>query len=787
MNTYTVRVLVIALSMLFCMNGFAQSISGLIKDETGLPLENVTIRLLTTDSALVKLEISNKEGRYTFGQLNPGSFIVKISSTGYLPAYSTVFKFEGRDMTIPEIILHKTVQELKGVTITASKPVLERKIDRLVFNLENSLATGGMTFVDALSITPMLNVSERNISMIGKGELKVMINDRIVPLKGTDLIAYLRALRADDIAKIEIITIPPSKYAAEGNSGLVNIVLKKNTQIGWSGTVSTSYLQNKRTALMNGLTLNYQTQRLNSSLKLRETNKRGIITESENLIGNSTEILNSYPRSTRLFNIGGNLSMDYKVDKRNSVGFIYDLNSTGSRTDMDAISIYKTGQLINSTVYTTSQAKNATLSNTLNIYHDLKLDSLGKTVSTSLNYFSNRPETKSDLLTTSSDPSEDSHVKNNRANHYNIWSLQSDMTLPYKWAKLNLGSMFMNYRNSADVGFYNFSNGGYEIDPSKSNLFEYREQNVAAYFDLEKKLNKQWSAKLGLRYEYSYIDGFSPADQVRNRYAYGQFFPTAYIMYKANSLHTFSASYSKRITRPSLNQVNPFKFYITTNSYISGNPDIRPSYSHNTELSYLYKSALSITLFSQQTVNGAGNIVTLKDNIISSAPANYLKNNSFGIYATLNSKIAKWWENTTFITLSYSKSKSSVPEIVIRDGSTFNYGTNNTMVITKRLRYTLNFSGTPASTRGNTYTFSQYNLSTGLRATFLENKLTVNASYLNSSKDKSRGFYNNLTSIAVTDYNYSTFNLTAVLMIGQSKVKGNNKKVNFSGSQRASN
>ena len=158
---------------------------------------------------------------------------------------------------------HRAV--LKEVTVTANKPLVERKIDRLVFNVENSIAAKGMDLMQALALTPMLRVDDNSISIVGKSGVSVMINGRILNLGGTDLANYLRSLRSDDIAKIEVITTPPARYEAQGNSGMINIVLKKNPAIGWSGSASSTYAQATYPGYANNLNLNYQSHKLSSS------------------------------------------------------------------------------------------------------------------------------------------------------------------------------------------------------------------------------------------------------------------------------------------------------------------------------------------------------------------------------------------------------------------------------------------------------------------------------------------------------------------------------------------
>jgi len=135
----------------------------------------------------------------------------------------------------------------------------------LVFNVENSVASQGVDAVEALSKTPMLRTTDDGISIDGKSSAAIMVNDRLLNLSGEELINYLKNLRSDDIAKFEAITTPPSKYAAEGKSGLINIILKKNTNIGWNASLQTSGNVSSVTSWRDGATFNYQGKKLSVS------------------------------------------------------------------------------------------------------------------------------------------------------------------------------------------------------------------------------------------------------------------------------------------------------------------------------------------------------------------------------------------------------------------------------------------------------------------------------------------------------------------------------------------
>ena len=132
------------------------------------------------------------------------------------------YRYRSREIVVEE------AKVLEGVTITAKKKLIEQKVDRMVFNVANSVASQGMSGLDAVKNTPMVRVQNESVSIVGKGGVSIMVNDRMLNLSGSELTNYLQSLRSDDIARIEVITTPPAKYEAQGNSGIINIILKKS-------------------------------------------------------------------------------------------------------------------------------------------------------------------------------------------------------------------------------------------------------------------------------------------------------------------------------------------------------------------------------------------------------------------------------------------------------------------------------------------------------------------------------------------------------------------------------
>lgn len=778
--------LLIAIFFIKVNTAFGQlKITGNVTDSSYLPLAQATLKLLKADGSLVQAATSDGKGTFIFLGIIAGDYKIEGS---YLSVRNStnLFKLQ-KDSIINLMINHQSNTNLKDVTISANKPLIERKIDRMVFNVSNSIAAKGTDLSQALALTPMLRVDDQSVSIIGKSGVSVMINERIVNIGGADLIHYLKSLRSDDVEKIEVITTPPAKYEAQGNSGLINIVLKKNQSLGWNGNVSSTFTQTTYPAFANNLNLNYQSQKISSSIKLRQYRTLTHPTEEINVIGVNSMLSND-SRKDISHGFGANASLDYKTSPKSNIGFIYDIGESNYDIDINSIYIYKTGNVTTDVLNTFSQQRNNTITQTLNIYYDQKLDKSGKKLSSGFNFFSTLPESDVHFQTASSQAATTDFIRNNSDLNYKIWSAQSDLTMPYKWGNIEAGFKFTNFGNNSTIGYYNLVQDDYEINPAKSNVFEYEEKNIAGYVSSQVELSKKWTAKAGLRYEYSIINAFSPTNDEKNSFRYGRLFPSVYLSYKADENNTISINYSKRINRPNFRALNPFRWYSNPNTYSTGNPLLQPSYNHNAEISYLYKGILSFTVYGQKLINGYGRLVEINGPIKIVNYQNYLTQYNSGIEATLGLKFFPWWENREFVSFNIAHGKSALPEVLLQNGSALYYSTNNTFTLSKMVNIFVNFWHSLPSTQGNSYSEGRYSLSSGVRVSLFDGKFQVSASgddLLKGTINRGEIYYKDFTQTFNNYYDSRRFNLNLTYTFGRSKVKGNRKQVNFKETQRA--
>jgi hypothetical protein len=209
--------------------------------------------------------------------------------------------------------INKTIEkQIQEVEITAKKKLIERKIDRLVFNVENSIAASGGDALDALKVTPGIKVQNDQISMIGKSGMSVMIDDRLVQLSGDDLTNYLKTISSDNIKSIEVITNPPAKYDAQGNSGLINIKLKRIKHNSWNSSIRSTYTQTTYPAGSLGGGFNYDKGKIYIESDLGYTNG-SLATTYNTTFFYPTQLWQEENKNRNYYNlIGGKVGFNYR-------------------------------------------------------------------------------------------------------------------------------------------------------------------------------------------------------------------------------------------------------------------------------------------------------------------------------------------------------------------------------------------------------------------------------------------------------------------------------------------
>lgn len=681
------------------------------------------------------------------------------------------------------------VKTIDAVTVNGKKVLVERKVDRLVYNVQNSMLSQGSSGMEVLAGTPLLKVDEDKglISIAGKNGVSVMVNDRMLNLSGIELINYLRNLRSENILKIEVITTPPAKYDAQGNSGIINIVLKKNQNPGWNGYLNTNYNQKTYAGFTSVAGLHYQNEKWKSSVKVLgyDADKRSV--ENYKIIGQNSSISRDDRRDMN-DGLGLNANFDYSLSKNANIGLVYDISKGHSDMDIRSEQSYFTHNAVTLQTDTDSKHRSVFTSQMLNLYFDQKFGE--HKLSLGANYYGNLPDNNVNFTTRNLADNSVQVVRNLSTVDYKIYSGQADLALNFKKIQLETGAKYSQFSNDSDIGYFNLIQGGYIIDPGRSNLFNYKEKNYAAYLSASKDFSEKWSAKAGLRYEYTQTNGFSPTTQTESENRYGKFFPTAYISYKANENNQFSINYSRRINRPYFRALDPFRWYSNPRTYYSGNPGLQPSFNHNIEFNYIFKNRFSANLYYQRTVNSFDQITFLDGKDITSSYYNYYNQDKYGINLNYTDTFFKIWESNISASFSYNETQITQFNAVPKNGQSFYYSTNNTFQLNKAKTFFLfvNYWHNLPSRDGYSSIRNRASLDAGIKMSLVEKAVQINLSVSDIFKQsgyKADVYFADNTQSFNNYWDARRLILSITYNFGNQTIKSNNRAVNFEEKNRA--
>ncbi len=696
-----IYLLLFILFFVFPSKLFSQiKISGQITEKNN-PIEFIEIQLQNKDSVIVKSELTNVDGKFTI-VTEKGEYSLLVRQLGVI--YHKQKININQDTFIGIINITKKAQQLHEVVITSKKKLIERKVDRLVFNIENSISATGGDALDALKITPNIIVQNESINMIGKNGLSVMIDDRIIPLSGADLINFLKTIKSDDIKSIEVITNPPAKYDAEGNSGLINLKFKKAKLDSWNATLNSTYKQATYPTISNGGSFNYQKKKISffSNINYVNGSKKGI--EEEKIIYSNQTWNNEFKRRTYANTLSGRFVFDYKITNKWSIGTQYlgSLNKPQTNQNDNSIINNNNTQKTDSLIISKSFDHKKIKSNSINLYSLVKIDSLGKTISFDADYFNydnniNRNFNTQNTLSNNS-PTINGYksAENFGIQKINIYSGKVDLVNPLKWAKLTYGGKIYFSKTDYNNNYFDTKTGTPIFQTNQSNNFIYNENTQALYLSGNKKLSDKWEIQIGLRLENTQIKGNSITLNEVNTNNYLQFFPTTYIQYTASENNSFSLNYGKRLSRPRFNELNPFKVYYNPYSYTQGNPSLIPAYSNNIELQHSYKDMLVTKISFSNTTNGIGNPPFFDEStkVQYSLDLNYYTNNYYSLSENYIFSKYQWWESENQVNIYYETTHIT-KDINLKDAKGFGayFSTNNNFILNKNktLKGEINF------------------------------------------------------------------------------------------------
>ncbi|MDR2121781.1 MAG: TonB-dependent receptor [Flavobacteriaceae bacterium] len=767
-------------------------LSGKVTDEENTPVDFAEVILSVKDSVL-RSELTGEDGSFTFSGLLQENYTLAIKQTGEILHTQDLFLTDNLDLGNIRI---QKAKELQNVVVTGQKKLFERKVDRLVFNVENSISATGGDALDALKVTPGVQVQNDRISLIGKSGMSVLVDDRPVQLSGEDLVNYLRSIPSGNIKSIEVITTPPAKYDAQGNSGIINIQLKKAKNDSWNLTLRNSLTQATYFWGNAGASFILQKGRWSLLAGITQSYRKDIYTN---------ELTYQYPEEywevqahniNKVHSTFSNINAGYKITDNLSVGLLYNGTISDDQTaEVNKTHIYNNNSLDVLTKFYDNNGKNQSnpYNHAFNFNAQQKLDTLGKKINLDVDYFINNRNKQNPFYTTnyqyfSPIEQENYFTSNNSTQKITNFSTRLDFEMPYKWGKLNYGGKisFTEETSRVDGSFYQTVANTNNLYLFQKDHFIYKENNEALYLSLEKKLGEKWFAKAGLRMEATQTKGVShPLGQSEQTHKkdYIKLFPTAYILYNPTDNHSFALSYSRRIQRPAYWELNPAKWYQSLNEVVYGNPFLQPSFTQNLSFTHTYKDLLASTIQYSYTENGFGQLVTHDANgNVFLIRENYYNSWNFGASENINLNLFPWWTNSSGFTGWYSEADAYSQYLQPKySGWGASFNTNNFFSLnkTKTLSAEFSFQHNFPVSEVNFHALPSSSMSLGLRYLTLNKKLQFSLrvnNILDSDRQRIEGVIQGVDIFTKQYYDTRYVRLSVSYKFGNDKIRINQRE-----------
>jgi iron complex outermembrane receptor protein len=721
------------------------TISGKVKDEHNQPLDAVTVSLLrATDSTLLKVALTDTSGTFEMERDLKGEFLLSYTSVGYKNAYSKVFKLENdQDIEIPATSLISEQKTLQEVTVTTRKPMIEVKPGKVIFNVENSINATGSNALELLQKSPGVLVdNNENISLRGKSGVKIYIDGKMTQLDNKDLADYLKSINSSDIEAIEMIANPGAKFDASGNAGIINIRLKKNKKLGTNGNVELGFIQGRTPKGNAGASLNYRDKKLNIFSNVgaavgRRDDDLNLYRTLNGVIYDQNTVMTHEKKSVNV-----KAGADYFINPKNTIGILATTNySDGSFGSEGTTDIYdqSSGALIQKLKSSNEAPVQKTNAN-FNLNYRYANDSCGTQISFDADYGLFRSRSNSYQPNDYYTPQDNFMYAiingNNTPTDINIYTAKLDVEHKLGKGKLGYGVKTALVKTSNAFEFFKYTDNQPVKDMSQSNSFSYSENVNAVYVNYDIALHPKWNLQAGLRMEQTNskgeltrADGTIQIDNIVKR-NYLNLFPTAELTYTFKPEHVFGLNYNRRIDRPDYQDLNPFENKLDEMTYEKGNAFLKPQYTDNVELSYVFKSMINI---SAEYSNVKDYVVMVTDTI--NTKATFIQNQNIASQKIMTFNvgsplpIAKWWNGYVNVWCNYQTVQGSFNNINI-DLSAFGYGAYMQQTFSLGKNYTAEVSGwfNGKGMEGTWQKNAMGSLDIGIQKRFLHEKASIKIS-----------------------------------------------------------
>ncbi len=730
-------------------------ISGKVLDaKLKQPLPYVNVIIKNAEGETLTGGITLDDGSFKIEKIEEGNVTVSIQYIGYKTYTKVVALKRGNyNVNLGSIYLEEELESLDEVTVVAEVSTIQQKVDRKVITVGKDLTTAGATASDIMNNLPSVNVDQQtgNISLRGNENVRVMVDGK---LSNVPVAQLLRQIPSTSIKSIELITNPSAKYNPEGMSGIINIKLHKNTQIGFNGNLNVGLTKEIFAKFNSSIDMNYRNGKFN------------FYANYGNNIGkydNFGEIDRLDDGSRQDFKFGNNnkshlykFGVDFYMNDNNTISFFTNQNTfegTGFGDTFITFPSLSQRQLFG------NLSENSSAQYNLAYKHEFAKEDETLDIEIDYNDFTNDEDASFDFINFVFPPSYRDFVDTER----DQTTINVDYVNPLSdESKLELGleaRLFTSDVNYSSTG-QTFSEQG-NVIPTPSTDFEYNRDIYSAYATYSKSFDK-WSYQIGARLESVtedamalrfFADGSDELIPFENDYF--QVYPSIFLSYKASDKNTYQFSASRRVDRPGLQQVNPIREWSTPRVSSFGNTSLQPQFTNSVEVNYtrkLEKGSITGGVFFRIIEDNINRFVRIDRTDVTSGNVilsygNFDNTTAFGVELSSNYRPTKWWSLNGSFDL-YSQEQTGITEFLdvddIQNATINDIQTNKTVVdnVVWNLRLFNNFK---ASKKLSFSLFGMYRgeekgiqftrkpmimVNTGMRYSFLEdNRATFSFNY----------------------------------------------------------
>jgi len=767
--------LVLIILFITVFQSTAQKIlNGKVLDESGIPIPFVTIKLSTkSDSKPAAVKLTDDQGIFQLRLTNGINQLLTVTYLGYERLTKEITAADSKlTDTLTLVLKTANTTNLAGVTITARKKFITRKIDRLVMNIGSNALSAGKSSLEIFSMAPGVFVNNGSISINGNPGTRVMVNGKILQLTGDDLTSYLNTLRADEIESVEVIAHPPAEYEAQGTGGMLNIILKKQNAPGLTGAVNAGYTQGRYAGTNEGIRLNFKAGKVSAftnysynRLKSYEdtrmsrtyTNQPYLFTESANRVMTVT--------GNRI-----NTGVIFDVDSNQSIGVDYTGSFSKEPSTYASLALVDypaDGQdLINSGTFPT-QTK--TDYNNVGLNYTISLNKQGSNFQLLADYTSNKLTKKSEANSKFYDSQNvllsDTAFRNTTPSIASIYTADLRYTTVFKNKNsLSAGVKAVSSAIDNSAQFESAEDGVWNKSTDQDYVYDYKEKILAGYTNFAGTVFGT-AVKLGLRGEYTAMSGNLVTANSLTKRQYFNLFPSLFLQHKANEKGDsfFTFYYGRRLSRPSYNNLNPYESYVDYYSVARGNPYLNPAYTNIYEAGYTLKSRYVFKIAYQRDKDQVAQFIKADDKnplLWIYTFENFGKGSNLSFSVNIPVTINKWWESST--NLDLRQQKVSTPDLEISKGIIF-LQTDHDFKLSSKTSINLNAYYLSNLISGNLLVEKLYSVNVGVQHKFIDNKLSVRATVSDpfyNYKIKGTTYYKNFSSNINQRRQSRTFNLS---------------------------